>query len=83
MLFQRLPLIQKIVMWISSCSLGIYFVHIMIIEVLQSGKLGFVLGGTTIHPLIGIPITSALVMALSICTVMVLKRIPVVKSIVP
>ena len=83
LLFQRLPLIQKIIMWISSCSLGIYFVHVMIIELLQSGKLGFVLDGNTIHPLIGIPITSALVMTLSICAVMVLKRIPVVKSIVP
>lgn len=82
-LFQQLPIIQKIVLWLSSCSLGIYFVHVMLIEVLQSGKLGFVLDGSTLHPLISIPVTSFIVMTLSIWIVMILKLIPFVRNIVP
>lgn len=83
LLFQILPPVEKVVQWISSASLGIYFVHVMLIEILQSGKLGLVLDAATMHPLIGIPVTSAVVMMCSIGVVTVLKQIPVMRNIVP
>ncbi len=82
-LFARLPVIQNVVLWISSCSLGIYFVHVLIIEELASGRYGFTLTGATVPPLIGIPAEAILVMALSIGATMLLKQIPYVRNIVP
>lgn len=82
-LFQRVPLLEKIIMWISSCSLGIYFVHVLIIEELASGHLGFTLAVSSFNPLVSIPSLAILVMALSIASTMLLKQIPLVRNIVP
>lgn len=82
-LFQRVPLLEKIIMWISSCSLGIYFVHVLIIEELASGHLGFKLAVSSFNPLVSIPSLALLVMALSIASTMLLKQIPIVRNIVP
>ncbi len=82
-LFQQLPLLQKLVTWISSCSLGIYFVHVLIIEELASGHFGFKLTAASFTPLLSIPTIALLVMALSVITTMLLKRIPLVRNIVP
>ncbi len=83
LLFAKFPFIQKIIMWISSCSLGIYFVHVLIIEELAGGRLGFTLSAASFNPLISIPVLSVLVMTLSIITTMILKQIPFVRNIVP
>lgn len=82
-LFQRIPLLEKIVMWISSCSLGIYFIHVLIIEELASGHFGFKLAVSSFNPLVSIPSLAILVMALSIASTMLLKQIPLVRNIVP
>lgn len=82
-LFQQVPLLEKAVMWISSCSLGIYFVHVLIIEELASGRLGFTLSAASFHPLVSIPGIALLVMALSVIVTLVLKQIPFVRQIVP
>ena len=82
-LFQQLPFLQKLVTWISSCSLGIYFVHVLIIEELASGHLGFKLSASSFTPLVSIPAIAILVMALSVASTMLLKQIPLVRNIVP
>jgi len=82
-LFTKLPVIQKVVLWISSCSLGVYFIHVLIIEELASGRYGFTLTGSTLPPLIGIPAEAMLVMALSVGATNLLKQIPYVRNIVP
>jgi surface polysaccharide O-acyltransferase-like enzyme len=83
LLFQRLPAVQKLVMWISSCSLGVYFVHVLIIEELAGGHFGFSLTAVGFHPLLSIPAIALLVMALSVIVTMVLKQIPYIRQIVP
>ena len=82
-LFQSVPLLEKIVLWISSCSLGIYFVHVLIIEELASGHWGFTLSVASFHPLLSIPSLALLTMVLSVLTTLVLKQIPLVRQIVP
>ncbi len=83
MIFEKLPFLKKIVLWISSCSLGIYFVHVLIIEELLSGRWGFTLHGASFEPLIAIPAVSLLVMVLSVLVTLLLKQIPYVRQIVP
>lgn len=82
-IFAALPWLGKIVTWVSSTSLGIYFVHVLIIEELASGRFGFVFTGMTVHPLFGILFGSVLVMTVSVIITMILQRIPVVRQIVP
>jgi surface polysaccharide O-acyltransferase-like enzyme len=82
-LFQRLPWLERIILGISSCSLGIYFVHVLIIDELASGHFGFQLMAASFHPLLSIPAIALLTLGLSLLVTLVLKQIPYVRSIVP
>lgn len=82
-LFARFPTIQKVVLLLASSSLGIYFVHVLIMELLSSERLGFNLGPMTGSPLIGIPLTSIVVFLLSLLVIQLLKRVPLVNIFVP
>ncbi|CAN5532536.1 acyltransferase family protein [soil metagenome] len=83
LLFHKFFFLEKIVLWISSCSLGVYFVHVVIIEELAGGRLGFILNANSFNPLISIPAISLLVMVLSVGATMLLKQVPLVRNIVP
>lgn len=83
MIFQQLPFVQNVIMWISSCSLGIYLVHVVIIDELASGHFGFKLWAASFHPLLSIPAIAVLTLTLSVLVVMLLKQIPFVRQIVP
>jgi surface polysaccharide O-acyltransferase-like enzyme len=82
-LFQRLPWLERIILGISSCSLGIYFVHVLIIDELASGHFGFQLMAASFHPLLSIPAIALLTLGLSLLVTLALKQIPYVRSIVP
>ncbi|MCE7982978.1 MAG: hypothetical protein DYG89_17475 [Caldilinea sp. CFX5] len=82
-LFQRVPLLERIILGISSCSLGIYFVHVLIIDELASGHFGFQLMAASFHPLLSIPVIALLALGLSLLVTLVLKQIPYIRSIVP
>ena len=81
--YAKLPWFAKIVKWISATSLGIYFVHVLVIEELASGRLGFIFDGMTVNPLIAIPLGAMVVMTISVLITMILQRIPYVRTIVP
>ena len=82
-LFEKLPWFGKLVQWISSTSLGIYFVHVLVIEELAGGRLGFTYDGLTFNPLISIPLGAVVVMAISVLITKLLQSIPYVRTIVP
>lgn len=82
-LFHRFPFFERVILAISSCSLGIYFVHVMIIDELASGHFGFQLMAASFHPFLSIPTIGLLVLALSLLVTLLLKQIPYVRSIVP
>jgi hypothetical protein len=52
-------------------------------ELLADGKLGFTLNPFTINTAIGIPLAALVTLALSVLVTAMLKKIPVVKNIVP
>lgn len=82
-IFKRLPLLQQIMLWISQCSLGIYLIHVIFIDLLASGRLGFTLSATSFTPVLAIPLVAVLVMTASIISVLVLKKVPILRKIVP
>ncbi len=82
-LYTRYPTAEKAINLLASCSLGIYFVHVMIMELLGSGKLGFQIGPLSFNPLFAVPITSAVTFGVSFVVILALKRIPVINFMVP
>lgn len=63
----------------SSASLGIYLVHPLILDVLSALNVH----SMSIHPAIGIPLTSVLTIATSFILIRLLQRTPIIKRIVP
>lgn len=64
-------------------SFGIYLAHVLVLELLGSGVLGFRLDALSLHPALGIPLVAALVLGASLGLVELLKRVPGLRAIVP
>jgi len=71
------------VQFLSSVSYGVYLVHMLFIGVLDSGLLGIRLNSNAYHPVIAIPATSMIVFLLSIAVVSIVRKIPLLKELVP
>lgn len=76
---QALNIFRKI----AATSLGIYFLHPIVLEILETDWLGFELNAMSMHPAIGIPITMLATMTISYMLVTMLKRVPLVNRVVP
>jgi len=74
----RHPRILGIIRAVAATSFGVYLVHPLLLDVLGSGVLGFELTAATLPPLIGIPLLSVAVLAVSVALMLVLRRIPFV-----
>lgn len=77
---------NKIIKLISNASFGIYLIHPIIIELLDSNKFkkvfGFVIDHTLINTFMGVFITDVCVLSISLGIIWWIKRIPIVKNIV-
>ncbi len=67
----------------SKLSFGIYLVHLLVMAILDSGILGFKLNGYTYNPAVFIPVTTVAITLLSSFFVCILKKVPVIKLLVP
>jgi surface polysaccharide O-acyltransferase-like enzyme len=79
----RTPAAQRAVSWLSRMSFSIYLVHMIVLEMLSGGMLGFRLSTSTGHPLLAIPAATVLIIALSGAMSALLQRIAYVRRIVP
>jgi len=75
--------INFIIQKMSSASFGIYLIHIMVLDVLYNGALGFSLKPEFFSVIFSIPLTAISIYFLSFFMVLLLKRIPWVCKIVP
>jgi surface polysaccharide O-acyltransferase-like enzyme len=80
---QRVPAPYGWIRQVSNASFSIYLFHVIPLEVLQSGRLGFVLDAATIHPLVGIPLTAAAVLLISLSVTWLARRIPALRPVFP
>jgi len=78
----RFPHGNKILKVISQNTLPIYLFHIIILETLQKGYLGFQISVTTMNPIIEIPIITAVTLLLCLVIIVPLKKLPYVKRII-
>ena len=72
----RHPRILRSIRTVAVTSFGAYLFHPLLLDVLGSGVLGFQLTAATIPPLIGIPLVSVAVLAVSVALMLILRRIP-------
>jgi surface polysaccharide O-acyltransferase-like enzyme len=82
-LFTRYPWAKRTIDLLASVSLGVYFVHVMIMEAYGSGMFGFTLNATTFGALIGVPLTALATFVASVVVILILKRIPILNNLVP
>ena len=76
-------LVKRCVNLLSDYSFGIYFIHIIILEALASGKLFFTFNALSFHPLLGIPLVTFVTLLISLTLLWTMRKIPVVKLLAP
>jgi len=67
---------------ISENTLPIYLFHVMVLETLQKGYLGFQISVTTMNPIIEIPLITAVTLLICLAIIVTLKKLPYVKRII-
>jgi surface polysaccharide O-acyltransferase-like enzyme len=77
----RVPRTTRIIQVISQNTLPIYLFHVMVLETLQKGYLGFKISVTTINPVIEIPLITALTLFICLAVIVPLKKIPYVGKV--
>jgi surface polysaccharide O-acyltransferase-like enzyme len=80
---RKFPVVLKMVSVISSASFSIYLMHILVLEILKSHLPWFPIDACTIHPIIGIPLTAIVTMALCLAVVVIMRKIPVLRYMFP
>ncbi len=75
--------VHNIIRWIASGSFGVYLIHILVIEVLQSKIPGFHLDTFVGNPVWSIPLVTVIVLILSLALTRVLQKVPIVERIIP
>lgn len=78
----RFPRGSQILKVISENTLPIYLFHLIVLETLQKGYLGFKISITTLNPIIEIPLVTALTLLISLAIIVPLKKLPYVKKII-
>jgi len=74
---------REFVRVVSACSFGIFLIHIFTADWFRTGRLGFRLNSWMAPSVYMIPITSLAVFILSFGVVFLLRKIPVLKQLVP
>ncbi|MCW4035384.1 MAG: acyltransferase family protein [Candidatus Bathyarchaeota archaeon] len=74
--------INKLVKLISENTLPIYLFHVMIIESLQNGFFGFAINRNTLNPIVEVPLLTAIVLFVSLGTILLLKKVPYLKQLI-
>ena len=76
------PRLSYIARAISKNTLPIYLFHLIILETLQRGYLGFNISLTTFNPIISIPLITVVTLFVTLGLVLLMKKIPILKRLI-
>jgi len=79
---KRFPRGSRLLSLISQNTIPIYLFHIMILEALQNGFLGFQISLATMNPVLEIPLITAVTLLICLTIIYPLKKVPFVKRII-
>ena len=74
--------VNKLIKLISQNTLGIFFIHVMIIESIQKGYFGFAINRDTLNPIIEVPLLTVIVLFASLAIILILKKVPYIKRLI-
>ncbi len=73
---------SKLLALISVNTLSLYLFHVIVLETLQKGYLGFAINGNTINSVVGVPINTVITLFVSLAIILGLKKIPGLKRLI-
>ncbi len=73
--------VNRFVNWVGKNTLGIYLVHLMVMEALEAGYLGLQLNMNVMSPIVEVPLLAVVTFVLTAAIVYGLKKIPYVHKI--
>lgn len=77
---------MRVVAALSATSFGIYLIHPFVMSLLGTelkNLVGFKINYAFIHPIIGVPVSIVAILLLSFLMVWIMRRIPIIKKLVP
>ncbi len=74
--------LNRIVKAISANTLPIFLGHIIILESFERGFFGFTLSYETLHPIIEIPLITALTLFITLGLVLLMKKVPILRELI-
>ncbi len=73
---------SRVLRVVSENTLPIYLLHVIVLETLQSGYLGFSLNVSTLNPILEIPLITALTLMICLAIIVPLKKLPYIKRLI-
>jgi surface polysaccharide O-acyltransferase-like enzyme len=74
--------LRKLMHVISENTMPIFLLHLMVLYSIQRGYFGFVIDGSLINSIIGVPIVTALTLFICLAIILPLKKIPYLKNLI-
>lgn len=74
--------LNRAIHWVSQNTLPIYLIHMIVLETLSLGIIGYTFNALTLNPIVDVPIFTAIVFAVSAALVYALKKIPYVTKLI-
>ncbi len=74
--------LRKLMHVISENTLPIFLLHLMVLYSIQRGYFGFVIDGSVVNSIIGVPIVAALTLLICLAIIVPLKKIPYLKNLI-
>ena len=73
---------NNLIRLISQNTLGIFFVHVMIIESIELGYFGFTINRYILNPIVEVPLLTVIVLFASLGIILLLKKVPYLKRLI-
>jgi surface polysaccharide O-acyltransferase-like enzyme len=73
---------NRLIRLISQNTLGIFFVHVMIIESIELGYFGFSINRYILNPILEVPLLTVIVLFASLGIILLLKKVPYLKRLI-
>ena len=82
MIEQRFPLGNRVLNLISQNTLAIFLFHVIVLELIQKGYLGFQISLSTMNPILAVPLITAVTLLICLAVIIPLKKIPIIKRLI-
>jgi surface polysaccharide O-acyltransferase-like enzyme len=73
---------RKLLSVISANTLPLFLFHVMILETIQYGYLGFAINGNTLNSIVEIPLNTIITLFVTLGIILALKKVPILKKLV-